>query len=143
MRDGTESSDEVLGQTCSTLTNHVVTSTARWMWIQFKSDGEITTSGLTGTLSTVYAGKFIILYAVKSIVLSAGKPMLLYAGKSILLYAGKAMLLYAGKSILLMFTDIILFNQGIVLHDLDIQGFSMIFQFSSSTFVRLPIVTYF
>lgn len=26
------------------------------MWVQFKSDGEITTSGLTAKLSTVYAG---------------------------------------------------------------------------------------
>ena len=56
MKDGTEASNEVLGETCSTLTNQVFTSTARWMWIQFKSDGAITTSGLTGTLSTVYAG---------------------------------------------------------------------------------------
>lgn len=63
VRDGTESSDEVLGQTCSTITNQVVTSTARWMWIQFKSDGEITTSGLTGTLSTVYAGSAISNYS--------------------------------------------------------------------------------
>jgi hypothetical protein len=39
-----------------------VTSTARWMWIQFKSDGEITTSGLSATLTTVYAGTHIKCY---------------------------------------------------------------------------------
>lgn len=63
IRDGSETSNEVLGATCSTLTNQIVTSTARWMWIQFKSDGEITTSGLSATLTTVYAGSSISNYS--------------------------------------------------------------------------------
>ncbi|XP_076078210.1 dorsal-ventral patterning tolloid-like protein 1 [Mytilus galloprovincialis] len=63
VRDGSDSADEVLGKTCTTLTNSIVTSTARWMWVQFKSDGEITTSGLTAKLSTVYAGSVISNYS--------------------------------------------------------------------------------
>lgn len=63
IRDGSQTSNEVLGVTCSVLTNEVVVSTARWMWIQFQGDGEITTTGLSAELSTVYAGSSISNYS--------------------------------------------------------------------------------
>lgn len=48
---------------CTTLTNSVHTATSSWLRVQFYSDGVISTSGFTGTISSTYVGSSITNYS--------------------------------------------------------------------------------
>lgn len=55
VKDGSSDSDELLASTCNTVTNQVVTSSGRWMWVEFTSDGWEATTSLSMVLRTVPA----------------------------------------------------------------------------------------
>ncbi|KAL8581523.1 hypothetical protein ACOMHN_042915 [Nucella lapillus] len=54
-RDGGQTGD-VIQTTCGTLTSSQVTSTARWMYVFFTSDGVSQANGLSATYAAVYVG---------------------------------------------------------------------------------------
>ncbi|XP_076445619.1 uncharacterized protein LOC143283314 [Babylonia areolata] len=58
VRDGGQSG-ELLLSNCATLTSHVVTSTGRWMYVFFASDGFSQVDGLSATYSAQFVGSAI------------------------------------------------------------------------------------
>ncbi|XP_021353164.1 membrane frizzled-related protein-like [Mizuhopecten yessoensis] len=56
VRDGDIDQADLLETTCGTVSNTVVTSSGRWLWVQFKSDGSDSTSSVSLSLTTVTAG---------------------------------------------------------------------------------------
>ncbi|KAK3098912.1 hypothetical protein FSP39_024239 [Pinctada imbricata] len=60
--DGPTSDNTLLDKNCTTLSNVVINSTARWMMVQFKADGATFTSGFMATVSAVKAATDISTY---------------------------------------------------------------------------------
>ncbi|XP_060084877.1 uncharacterized protein LOC132564223, partial [Ylistrum balloti] len=55
VKDGNTDQNELLPATCGTVTNQVVTSSGRWLWVEFTSDGAVNTHALYMVLTTVAA----------------------------------------------------------------------------------------
>ena len=62
IRDGQINDDTSIlldqSSSCSSLTNYIVTASASWLLVQFRSDGLNYTSGVQGYISSTYVGRY-------------------------------------------------------------------------------------
>ena len=62
IRDGKLNDDTSIlldeSSSCSTLTNYIVTASASWLLVQFRSDGLNYSSGFQGYISSTYVGMY-------------------------------------------------------------------------------------
>ncbi|KAL3882559.1 hypothetical protein ACJMK2_028894 [Sinanodonta woodiana] len=61
--DGSRYASELLSKTCGNITNEPISASARWLWVQFRSDGIGYTSGFRGVVYNTYVGSAISNYS--------------------------------------------------------------------------------